>query len=112
MALACFALATAAGARAWAGSAPLPAAPFHGLVTLRTDPGPLGPGVVAEVVSAGRHLEVRAFGGSARRLRPRLAGQQLVLAGQAPPADRGHRGMAPVPAHRRRGRRDERQLRR
>jgi competence protein ComEC len=85
MALACFALATAAGARAWAGSAPLPAAPFHGLVTLRTDPGPLGPGVVAEVVSAGRHLEVKAFGGSARRLRPRLAGQQLVLAGRLSP---------------------------
>ena len=34
---------------------PAPSAPFAGVVTLLTDPRPLGPGVVAEAVSGDRH---------------------------------------------------------
>jgi competence protein ComEC len=83
-----FGLATALAAQAWAAAAPLAPAEFAGTVTLRTDPAPLGPGVVAEVVRGGRHLEVLAFGSPARRLRPRLAGERVVLEGRLsrPPA--------------------------
>jgi competence protein ComEC len=81
----CFVLSCALAARAWAGAAPLPAGPFTGVVTLRTDPSPLGGGVVADVVAGRHHLELRAFGGTARRLRPRLAGEQLAVEGRVVP---------------------------
>ncbi len=81
----CFALSGTLAAHAWAGAAPLPAGPFRGVVTLRTDPSPLGAGVVADVVAGHHHLELRAFGGTARRLRPRLAGEQLAVEGRVVP---------------------------
>jgi competence protein ComEC len=83
--LGCFALVAALAGQAWAGAAPVRAAPFAGPVTLRTDPVPVGPGVVATGASHGRLLELRAFGGSARRLRSRLAGHQLVVEGRIRP---------------------------
>ena len=81
----CFVLSCALAAHAWAGAAPVRAGPFTGVVTLRTDPSPLGGGVVADVVAGPRHLELRAFGGTARRLRPRLAGEQLAVEGRVVP---------------------------
>ena len=81
----CFVLSCTLAAHAWAGAAPVPAGPFTGVVTLRTDPSPLGAGVVADVVAGRRHLELRAFGGTARRLRPRLAGEQLAVEGRVVP---------------------------
>ena len=51
--------------------------------------------------AGGRHLELRAFGGSARRLRTRLAGEQLVGRGSVrPPSGPAPAGCAPP--HRRR----------
>ena len=81
----CFGLVATLAGQAWSAAAPVPAAPFAGPVTLRTDPAPLGPGVVAAGVSRGRILELRAFGGSARRLRSHLAGHQLVVEGRVRP---------------------------
>ena len=81
----CFVLSCALAAHAWAGAAPVRAGPFTGVVTLRTDPSPLGGGVVADVVAGRHHLELRAFGGTARRLRPRLAGEQLAVEGRVVP---------------------------
>ena len=83
--LGCFALVAALAGQAWAAAAPVPSAPFAGAVTLRTDPAPLGPGVAATGVSGGRLLELRAFGGSARRLRTRLAGEQVEVEGRIRP---------------------------
>jgi competence protein ComEC len=88
----CFVLSCALAARAWAGAAPVPAGPFSGVVTLRTDPSPLGAGVVADVVAGRQHLELRAFGGSARRLRARLAGEQLAVEGRIVPPSRAVAG--------------------
>jgi competence protein ComEC len=81
----CFALVATLAGHAWSGAAPVPPASFAGPVTLRTDPAPLGPGVVATGASGGRLLELRAFGGSARRLRSLLAGHQLVVEGRIRP---------------------------
>ena len=81
----CFVVSSALAAHAWAGAVPVRAGPFSGVVTLRTDPSPLGAGVVADVVAGPRHLELRAFGGTARRLRPRLAGEQLAVEGRLVP---------------------------
>ena len=88
----CFGLATVLSAHAWAGAAPARSAPFAGVVTLLTDPRPLGPGVVAEAVSGDRHMELRAFGGSARRLRTRRAGEQLDVTGRSSPPSGRHAG--------------------
>ena len=81
----CFVLSCALAAHAWAAWHPVRARPFTGVVTLRTDPSPLGGGVVADVVAGPLHLELRAFGGTARRLRPRLAGEQLAVEGRVVP---------------------------
>ena len=89
LATACFVLATGLAAHAWAGAAPLPAAPFRGAVTLRSDPAPLGGGVVADAVAGRSHVELRAFGGSARRLRALHAGEQLAVAGRLVPPGPG-----------------------
>src|SRR4029079_16631324 len=78
----CLILSCALAAHAWAGAAPVRAGPFTGVVTLRTDPSPLGAGVVADVVAGRRPLELRPFGGAARRLRPRLAGEELAVQGR------------------------------
>jgi competence protein ComEC len=92
VAAACFVLSTALAAQAWAGAAPLPAGPFSGVVTLRTDPQPVGAGVVAYVASGRGHLELRAFGGLARRLRPRRAGEVLAVEGRVGPPSAGFAG--------------------
>jgi competence protein ComEC len=81
----CFVLVSTVAAHAWSAAAPVPAAPFEGSVTLRTDPAPLGPGVVATGASGGRLVELRAFGGSGRRLRSLLAGHQLQVEGRIRP---------------------------
>ncbi len=83
--LGCFALVAALAGQAWSAAAPASAVPFTGTVTLRTDPAPLGPGVVATGVGDGRLLELRAFGGSARRLQPCLAGHELMVEGRIRP---------------------------
>jgi competence protein ComEC len=84
-----FVVASTLAAHAWPVPASSAQVRFAAVVTLRTDPSAFGPSVAAEALSAGRHLELRAFGGSARRLRARLAGQQLAVEGRlAPLGDR------------------------
>jgi competence protein ComEC len=85
LSIGCFVLVSTLAAHAWSAAAPVPAASFAGPVTLRTDPAPLGPGVVATGASGGRLLELRAFGGSGRRLRSLLAGHDLEVEGRVRP---------------------------
>jgi len=73
--------ATLAG-QAWSGAAPRAPAPFDRVVTLRTDPAPLGAGRVAEAVGGTDHVELHAFGGGGRRLSAWLAGQQVHVVGR------------------------------
>jgi competence protein ComEC len=87
-ALAAGAFLLASALAAHAAPASSPRAPFAALVTLRTDPSGFGRGVAAEAVSSGRHLELRAFGGPARRLRAALAGQQVMVEGRVGPLGR------------------------
>jgi competence protein ComEC len=80
-----FVLAAGLAGHAWSGLRPLPAATFEGVVTLRSDPAPFGVGVTAEAVSNGRHVQLRAFGGPARRLQARQAGERLLVEGRSGP---------------------------
>ena len=85
---ACLVLSSSLAGTAWAAAAPRSVAPFDDVVTLRNDPTPVGSGVVADVVNAGRHLELRAFGPSARRLRSGRAGEQVAVVGRLRPPSR------------------------
>jgi competence protein ComEC len=79
-------LATGLGHRAVSGLRPLPPDRWSGVATLVSDPEPIGSGVRALVATPEGRFEARAFGSPARRLRPRLAGERVALAGRhAPP---------------------------
>ncbi len=81
--------------RAWAGTTAIASAPFAGEVTLVTDPEPFATGVRAIVDLGGTRVEASAFGGAARRLAPRLAGERVVLGGRLqPPQPRVARWLA------------------
>jgi hypothetical protein len=79
-------LATALSVAAWAGTAPVRAAPFDGVVTLVTDPEPRASGVRAEVRAGTRHLEAWAHGAAAAALGARQAGERLAVVGTTGPA--------------------------
>jgi competence protein ComEC len=85
-------LASDRSAQSWTGTEPLPARPVEATVTLLGDPEPLGSGVRATARLDGHHVELWAFGGPARRLRARAAGQRLAITGR----------LGPVPATSRR----------
>ncbi|MPY95123.1 MAG: hypothetical protein GEV08_19325 [Acidimicrobiia bacterium] len=86
-------LAAALGHRAWAATAPVQAQAWSGEVVFMGDPEPFASGVRAVVEADGRRVEASAFGGAARRLRPRLAGERAQLEGRL-------RGPAPAMARR------------
>lgn len=76
-------LAAALGHRAWAATAPVPAQSWSGEARLVTDAEPFaGRGVRAIVEVDGTRVEASAFGGAARRLAPRLAGERVELEGR------------------------------
>jgi competence protein ComEC len=79
-------LAAALSVAAWAGTAPVRAGPFDGVVTLVTDPEPRASGVRAEVRAEGRHLEAWAHGAAATALGARQAGERLAVVGTTGPA--------------------------
>jgi competence protein ComEC len=93
--LGAFLLATGLSARAWAGTAPLRPAPFHGIVTLLDDPTPVSGGVRVRVRVTGHHVEAWARGGVAWELASREAGEDVDLAGSlGPVAPRMRRRLA------------------
>src|SRR5215510_12880876 len=67
-------LASGLAARAWAGTAPLRAAPFDGVVTLVDDPEAVNGAVRVTVRASGHRVEAWARGGAGRRLAARQAG--------------------------------------
>ena len=76
-------VASGLGARAWAGLAPPPTETLvAATVTLVDDPRPIGPGVVVTVRWGSRRLDAQAFGRAAAALRPRAAGDVVVLDGE------------------------------
>lgn len=82
-------LASALGARSWAGLAVPPPGPLQGTVTLVSDPEPADGGLRADVRHDGRRYEARFDAAVAARVDDRMAGEQLVVQGQVqrPPPD-------------------------
>ncbi|MGH9184212.1 MAG: ComEC/Rec2 family competence protein, partial [Acidimicrobiales bacterium] len=80
-------LASALGARAWAGLDGAEVGPFTGVVTLVSDPEPMAGATRADVAVDGRRYEVWARGPAAARLSELLAGERVELIGrvQRPP---------------------------
>jgi competence protein ComEC len=83
--LAGFLLASALSAQAWVGVAPASDRPVAEVVTLLTDPAPLGSGERATVKLGGKHVEITAHGGAAKKLARLLAGDRVRLDGQLKP---------------------------
>ncbi len=76
-------LASALGARSWEGLRPPPSSRVSGVATLVTDPVEVEGGALrVEVRLGGRRVEAWARAADAGRLRPRLAGQRVELAGR------------------------------
>jgi competence protein ComEC len=75
-------LASGRSAQGWQGAAPLPARAVDTTVTLLGDPEPVGGGVRAIARLQGHHVELWAFGGPARRLASRAAGERVAIAGR------------------------------
>lgn len=75
-------LASGRSAQAWQGAAPMPARGVDTTVTLLGDPEPLGRGVRAIARLDGHHVELWAFGGPARRLASRAAGERVAITGR------------------------------
>jgi competence protein ComEC len=78
-------------AHAWSGARPLPSGPVDTVVLLLGDPEPVGPGVHAIARWHGHHVELWAFGGPARRLQSRAAGERVAVAGRIGPVPVGSR---------------------
>jgi competence protein ComEC len=78
-------LAMALGARAEAGLRPPMVGQWHGTATLVGDPSNAFGGVRVDVRILGKRVEAQARGGAAARLRSRLAGEQVSLAGELRP---------------------------
>lgn len=73
------------GGRSLAGLDDVIQAPVAAEVTLLTDPAPTFGGVRADVRLGRRHLELRADGVSADAIRPRLAGERMIVRGEVQP---------------------------
>ncbi|MEQ8716956.1 MAG: ComEC/Rec2 family competence protein [Acidimicrobiales bacterium] len=85
--LAAFVLASVLSARAQAAVEPIPASSdVAGDARLLTDPEPVGIGVRVDALVDGHHAEAWAYGAAAARLRDRLAGQVVHVAGELRPA--------------------------
>lgn len=78
-----FVLSGASAAAALDGLTGLRDGPVHAEVVLVGDPRPQGRGWRAEAVLGGRHVELRATGAGGALLRRRLAGERLVVTGEA-----------------------------
>ena len=85
------ALASALGARAWSGLEPPRPRPTAGTATLATDPVDVDGAVRVELRLGGRRVEAWARGLPASRLRPRLAGERVTVAGRLGPVPRSRR---------------------
>jgi competence protein ComEC len=83
--LAAFLLASGFSARAWVGAAPIETRSVAEVVTLLTDPAPLGSGERATVLLGHKHVEVTAHGGGAKKLARLLAGDRVRLEGMLKP---------------------------
>jgi competence protein ComEC len=79
-------LASGLAARAWAGTTPLRATAFDGVVTLLDDPESVNGAVRVTVRAAGHHVEAWARGGAGRRLAARQAGEHVAVVGELGPA--------------------------
>ncbi|MDP8976567.1 MAG: ComEC/Rec2 family competence protein [Actinomycetota bacterium] len=75
-------LASALGARSWEGLRPPVPSPVSGVATLVTDPVDVEGALRVEARLGGRRVEAWARGADAGRLRPRLAGQRVEMAGR------------------------------
>jgi competence protein ComEC len=75
-------LASSLAVAAWGGLHPPPAGPIEGIGVLVGDPAERFGAVQVEVRLGGRRVEAWARGEAARRLRPRLAGEQVRLRGR------------------------------
>lgn len=75
--------------RALAGLDEAPEGPVAATVQLLTDPEPAGDGVRADARVHGRRVELRAGGLAAEALRPRLAGERVLVRGLLAPAPSG-----------------------
>lgn len=84
-------LASGCSARAWAGLRPEPPRAWSGVATLVGDPGDFDGAVRVDLRIGRRRVEAWARGGAAGRLRDRLAGERVSVAGRlepVPPAAR------------------------
>ncbi|HET9442623.1 MAG TPA: ComEC/Rec2 family competence protein [Acidimicrobiales bacterium] len=78
--------ASALGARAWAGlDPPAPGATVEGRAVLVTDPEAVGGAQRVELRVGGRRVEAWARGAAAAALRPRLAGETVLVRGRLSP---------------------------
>ena len=89
-------LASALGARAWAGLVPPhPGTPARGRAVLVTDPDDVHGALRVELRLGGRRVEAWVRGREAALLRPRLAGEEVEVAGRLSPVpDRSRRYLA------------------
>lgn len=78
-------LASALGARSWAGLVPPVPGPVRGVATLVTDPVELAGAMRVELRLAGRRFEAWARDRPGARLAPRLAGERVEIAGRVGP---------------------------
>lgn len=78
----CLALASGLSAQASTGLSIGPHDQVHGVVTVLTDPAPVGSGQRLTIRVDGRHVEVVAHGGSGRKLAKLLAGDRVYLEGR------------------------------
>ncbi len=78
-------LASALGARAEAGLRPPMVGPWRGTAVLVGDPADAFGGVRVDVRILGKRVEAQARGAAAARLRARLAGEQVAMAGELRP---------------------------
>jgi len=78
-------LASALGARSWAGLVPPVPGPVRGVATLLTDPVEVSGAVRVEVRLGGRRFEAWGRDRAGARLAPRLAGERVEVAGRVGP---------------------------
>jgi len=78
-------LASGCSARAWAGLRPAPPRPWTGVATLVSDPGNAYGAVRVDLRLGPRRVEAWARGAPAGRLRDRLAGERVSVAGRLEP---------------------------
>jgi competence protein ComEC len=83
--LGAFLLASASSSAAWRGVAPPPVTPVAEVVTLLSDPTPLGSGERLTARLGQKHVEVVAHGAAGRKLARRLAGERVWLQGTLKP---------------------------